>query len=163
MSKNNILIGSILGDGNILIGTKYNGIIPTTTTTTTSTTTTTTIAPTTTTTTTTIGPFNITADILWSGPVGYGVAGTICLRCCNGTGISGYTTPGIVGSDTAFFNNVPAGTYYVDFSDVGAWCISPPVQVSNSFCWIDYFANCANVYTTDCFSVTNWICSCHMP
>ena len=40
MSKDNIIIGSKLGDGNILIGTKYGGVIPTTTTTTTSTTTT---------------------------------------------------------------------------------------------------------------------------
>jgi len=62
MSKNNIIIGSKLGDGNILIGTMYGGFIPTTTTTTTSTTTTTTT--TSTTTTTTSAPPNIDVDFV---------------------------------------------------------------------------------------------------
>ena len=63
MSKNNIIIGSKLGDGNILIGTIYGGVIPPTTTTTT------TAGPTTTTTTTTTSTTTSTTTTTTAAPI----------------------------------------------------------------------------------------------
>jgi hypothetical protein len=97
----NIIIGSKLGDGNILIGTKCNIIPPTTTTTTTSTSTTTTTSTSTTTTTAAGNPI----DILYC----YG---------CDCSGIQCAHNEGVM--TTMLYGGCYSPTYH--------WCILKQVQ-----------------------------------